>query len=131
MTEQEKLQHYDALINVTLTNIFTLSKRHRKIVLRNFNRKNKEHLFVFRVALMAREMFDLPLYLEDCTIDWIILNWRIRKKEKFVWLTTEYEGYAVDVPALLDFERKDGISNLGQDFTFGDIYDAYYEGSLN
>ena len=34
----------------------------------------------------------------------------------------------ISVPGLLDLMRPDGIQRIGEDFSFADIYEEYYEG---
>lgn len=137
-SRQELMREYDGLIGLTLLNLWSISKEKRVIRLYHFDRKNKEHMFVLRVALMARDIYQYPIEVEGSWWSIACLNWKIRKGFKKVQRAT----YSVDengktmyckggipVPELLDFMRPDGIRRCGESFTFSDIYETYYEGS--
>lgn len=139
-TEDFICREYDGLVGLTLLNIWSISKEKQAIRLYHFDRKNEEHLFILRVALLARDLYDFSLEVEGSRWDIFCLNWKVRKGFKSVkryrpvfgegekW---PYAKGGVCVPELLDLMRKDGIMRLGEDFTFADIYRCYYEGSLN
>ena len=131
----ELFREYDGLIGLTMLNLWTMSKDHGVIRLYNFNRKNTEHLYILRVALMARALYDLPVEVEGSGWDIFRLNWKIRKGfdkiKRYKLKVGENDSKGVNVPMLLDFMRKDGIDRCGDSFSFADIYNCYYEGSLN
>jgi hypothetical protein len=139
-TEDFICHEYDGLVGLTLLNIWSISKEKQTIRLYHLDRKNKEHLFILRVALLARDLYDFSLEVEGSRWNIFCLNWKVRKGFKSVkrykpifgegeeWL---YAKGGICVPELLDLMRKDGITRLGEDFTFADIYQRYYEGSLN
>lgn len=127
MTEELKMQHYDALVNITIQNIYSISKIHNKIIIMDFDWRDKEHLFILEAALMARDIFGFPIYI-DGTCNFFVVNWKIRKTHKPVKLLKRYEESGViNTPEILQFQRKDGINNIHPDFTFAEIYEAYYE----
>ena len=125
-------QEYDGLINLTLTNLYTIGKKDKIIYLYDFNRKNKEHLYILQVAMLARDIFGFELRLGCSWINMFIINMKIRKhfkKIKRIRYSDEYKG--VKVQDILELMRPDAIARLGNYFTFSDIYTQYYEGSLN
>lgn len=135
MPDIQTLRNYDGLVGLTMLNIYSLSKENKTIRLYNFNFKNFEHLYLLRIALMARTVYDFDIEIEGSWWDVFKLNWKIRKgfeKVKRCKIKIgENDSNGINVPMILDFMRPDGIARLGKDFTFADIYHDYYEGSLN
>lgn len=127
MTEELKMQHYDALVNITIQNIYTLSKAHNKIIIGDFDWKDKEHLFILEAAFMARDIFGFPIYIDGIK-NFCIVNWKIRKTHKPIKLLGKHgrDGMFSTI-GILQFQRKDGINNIHSDFTFAEIYETYYE----
>ena len=126
----ELFREYDGLVSLTMLNLYTLTKDKKKIRLINFDRKDPEHLYLLRIALIARDVYNKPVEITCSWWDIFCLNWKIRKSfekiKKSVWGVS-----GIDVQEILDFMRQDGINRLGNNFTFADIYHHYYEGSLN
>lgn len=59
---KEKL--YDTVLEVAMTNFYTLSKNSNgKIILKNFDRKNKGHLCLIKVADLA-SIFGIKTYIK-------------------------------------------------------------------
>ena len=124
-------REYDGLIGLTFYNLSTMLKND-KMVLINFDRKNIEHLFILRVALMVRDIHNIELYLDCSNSQRFLLNWKMRKGfRKIRKINSKETVTQVDVVELLNLMRPDGIARLGENFSFTDIYKAYYEGSLN
>lgn len=135
---QELMREYDGLIGLTLLNIYRISEKTKTIRLYHFDRKNKEHLFILRVALIARDIYQFPVEVEGSWFDIFCLNQKIKKGFKKVkraaYFTDEngesmYIKGGIPVPELLDLMRPDGVKFCGENFTFADIYETYYEGS--
>lgn len=133
-------REYDGLVGLTMLNIYTLSKEKEVIRLYHFDRKNREHLYLLRVALMVRDVYQFPIEVESSKWDIFCLNWKLRKGfnkvkryepiigENEEWL---YQKGGICVPEILDFMRPDGKQRIGDGFTFADIYAQYYEGGCN
>ena len=78
--DMKQLFHtYDELVSLTLTGLQNLSAQKGKIQLLSFNRKNIEHLYMLRIALMARDLFGLPVEIEAPWFDVLRINWKIGK----------------------------------------------------
>lgn len=133
-------REYDGLVGLTMLNLYSIAKEKKIIHLYHFDRKNKEHLFILRVALMARDIYGFPIEIEGSWWDIFCINHKVKrgfkkiKRYKHVngvegeWL---YAKGGVCVPELLNLMRTDGIQRLGEGFTFAEIYNQYYEGSCN
>ena len=123
----ELYREYDGLVGLTMLNLCTLSKNDEAIELGDFDRKNKEHLFMLRIALLTRTIHEIPVYIQCSWFDWAIINLfhckgfgRVKKLGKVFFAN-------IDTQEVLDFMRGDGIARCGENFSFGDIYKEYYE----
>lgn len=120
---QEYYQKLDHIVEITLTNIYSLSKEKQKIVLNNFNPKNKDHLYFFHVALMARNMFSFPIEVDLGVIDTWFLNWKIHKFYDKIKRNKEEKG--INVEEVLTFMQP-ALKELGEEFSYSKIYEEYY-----
>jgi hypothetical protein len=121
----ELFNKYDEIINITMVNLYTLCKNNSKIILSGLNKKNKDHLFILRVALLAKDIYNFPLELKISFWDWIVLNWRMRKLSRRVSrYTGEYPN--VSVEELIDFMYPPIREYMGNEFKFEDIYNQFY-----
>ena len=131
--EDNVYREYDGLVGLTMLNIYSKSKDDKTIRLVGFDRKNKEHLFILRVALLARDIYQMPLEIEGSWWNIFCLNWKLRKGfqrvNRYKNPFGNYHFGVIFVPELLALMRPDGTARLGEDFSFADIYEAYYEGS--
>lgn len=122
---EELLNKYDEVINIIMVNLYTLSKDNKKIILSEIDRKNKDHLLILRVALMAKDVYSFPLYLNINQWDSLILNWRMRKLSHKIPRTSEITD-SISIPTLLEFMYPPVKNYLGEDFKFANIYKAFY-----
>ena len=126
---QELFNKYDEVINITMVNIYTLTKEHKKIILSGIDRKNYDHLFILRVALLAKDIYGFPLELSINFWDSVVLNWKMRKLSRRV--PRAKEEYAnVDVNKLIEFMYPPIREYLGKDFKLENIYHQFYKGEL-
>ena len=124
--EDLRLQ-YDALCYATMVNIKTLTSGAKRIVFRNFDYQNKEHLFVMAVTMACWNI----LGEREVAIDGsVFARHALSKKYKKICKIgkAEKEEIFVDVSELLEFMRGYACQICGENFTFGDIYDEYYSG---
>lgn len=129
--ERDLCREYDGLVGLTMWNIYALSKDDGVIRLLNFNRKNKEHLYMLRVALLARDVYQLPLEIDCGWWDWFVINCKTFRHFKRIKRAHSRSTKGIRTYQVLDFMRPDGVKRLGEYFSFADIYYAYYEGSLD
>lgn len=123
----ELYREYDGLIGLTLLNLHTLSKEKGEAQLGSFDRKNKEHLFILRVALLGRTVHKIPVYVQCSWFDWVIINLFHCKGFARVKKFGKMFAPNIETQEVLDFMRGDGIARCGENFSFGDIYKEYYE----
>lgn len=126
---QAVMREYDGLVGLTLLNLYSMSRELSVIRLFGFNPKNKEHIYILRIALMARDIYHFPIEVELSGWKLFKLNWKLRKGFGRIHKIRRGEYCGIWVDKMLDFMRPDGIQRLGEDFSFADIYEAYYEGS--
>ena len=127
---QELYDKYDEIINITLVNLYTLSKEKGEIILSGINRFNKDHLYVLRVALIAKDVYGFPLKIRTSFWNWLCLNWRMRKLSRRVPRDkSDYKVTSVD--RLLEFMYPPLKEHMGHGFEFGDIYDTFYGKELD
>ena len=131
MTEptEEEYRHYDELIATTLENIYEMSKD-GVIRLYCFNSKDKEHMCILRIALIARDLFQFPIEIDASWWDVVCLNWKLRKNfdkvKRFKVKPGKDAPKGINVLMLIDkFHTISGVHFGGVDFK--DVYEAYYE----
>jgi len=125
--EDDMYRKYDIVVSEMLTEIMSVSSEKKVIRLLEFNRKDKNHLFVLRMALMARDLYQLPVEIDCSWWDRLALNWKIRKNFKRIGKVPDFCFNGVWVPHVLDLIK----IKTNFVFDFSNIYDTYYEGSLD
>lgn len=128
--EEEIYRQYDGLIATILENICEMSRESGIIRLYRFNRNNKNHMCVLRIALIARDLFQFPIEIEASWWDVTCLNWKLRKNfdkvKRFKVVLGKDAPKGVNVLMLID--KFHTISNeVFGGVKFKDIYEAYYE----
>lgn len=137
MYTEELLNKYDGIIQYCVYNIWEKSNYSEKIILTNIDRNNKEHLLILRLALIAKDIYNRPMYMKTGLWNWIVLNWRMRKLTMRVSRVKKDDVVHefVDVNTLLEAIRQVVLEYLGEEyaknFSFADIYEAYYKGELD
>lgn len=130
-TETEELfNKYDEVINIIMVNLYTLSKDDKKIVLSGLDRKNRDHLLILRVALMAKDIYNYPLSLKIGFWDSLILNWKMRKLSRRVPREKKLDN-GINIPKMVEFMYLPVREYIGEDFKFSNIYNAFYRKELD
>ena len=131
MTEptEEEYRHYDELIATTLENIYGMSSD-GVIRLYCFNRKDKEHMCILRIALIARDIFQYPIEINASWWDVFCLNWKLRKNfnkiKHFRLKVGKNDNKGINVPTIINDFHAIANKYFGC-VNFKDIYEAYYE----
>jgi hypothetical protein len=122
---------YDSICYVTMLNVKTKTDGAKRIVFRNFKCDNKEHQFVLAVTNACRGILDdREIAIDDKWIPCLLLSHKY-KKSGGIKKAKKDETIFVDVPDMLEVMRGYACELCGEDFRFGDIYDAYYGGKDN
>ena len=128
-SEEETYRNYDGMIATALEAIHSLSED-GVIRLYRFDDKNKEHMCILRIALIARDIFQFPIEVDASW--WIVmrLNWELRKHfdkvKRFKLKVGENDNKGVNVPMMIDGFRAIANEHFGC-VNFKEIYEAYYE----
>ena len=127
-SEEETYRNYDSMIATVLENIYGMSDD--TIRLYRFDRNNKDHMCVLRIALIARDLFQFPIEVDASWWDVVCLNWKLRKNfdkvKKFKVKMGKDAPKGINVLMLVD--KFHTISNqVFGGVEFKDIYEAYYE----
>ena len=131
-SEEEIYREYDEIISLVLSEIYQRSEEEGVIRLYRFNHDNLEHMCILRIALIARDLFHFPIEVDASWWDVLRLNWQLRKNfdkvKRYKLKMNANDGKGVNVLMLID-KYKAIIETTGRDFSFVDIYKAYYERS--
>ena len=128
LTEQEK--NYDKLCGITLTNIFTLTKNCDTIPFRSIDIKNKEHLYALCVGFSLAGVVGKKVSVSAKRRTIRKLNRLLGIKDKdcrIISMPVRDTMYSIDPQMLVDDLRDEGKKLCGEDFTFADIYNEFYE----
>ena len=125
--QDELYRKYDLVISEILTELMKTVDERKILRLLFFNRKEKSNLLVLRVALMARDLYQVDVEIDCSFWDRLVINRKIRKVFGKVKKAPDYTARGAWVPDILKavYVRTDRV------FDFGNIYSAYYEGSCN
>lgn len=115
---------YDRIIDSCLTNISQLSKDSHYIILKNFDRKNKNHLFFFELAKIHRILYNTSIKINCSLFDYLIMKIKYRKFD----FSRSKTNYGLDIDEILEFVR---IGYEQPIKIFKDIYECYYERRKN
>ena len=124
--DADKLRKYDEICGAAFVNLFTLSKDSDTIAFRGFNPKNKEHLFVLGVAKGLAGSLGKKVALDVSKFQLWKLNRGIDKDCRLISVNGKETIYSVDPEELLAFMRPKAVEACGENFTFADIYNQYY-----
>ena len=127
-SEEEAYRNYDSMIATALENIYEMSDG--TIRLYRFDRNNKDHMCVLRIALIARDLFQYPIEVDASWWNVFCLNRKLRKNFDKVKRFRPKRGK--DAPkginVLMLVDKFHTISNtVFGGVEFKDIYEAYYE----
>ena len=132
MTEptEKDYRNYDGMVATTLETIWELSSEDGVIRLYRFDRKNKEHMCILRIALMARDLYQYPVEVDASWWEVLCLNHQLRKNfdkvKRFRLKVGENDNKSVNVPMMIDGFRAIANEHFGC-VNFKEIYEAYYE----
>ena len=115
---------YDAAVAKTLYELMNRSPCQDTIRLMGFNRKNVEHLFILRIALMVRDLCYVPVEIGGSRWDGVVINWKIRKQFNKIKIVKPSAPNGIWTPSLVG-----KIKSETQCYHLDSVYNTYYEGS--
>lgn len=122
----EKLRIYDEICGAAFVNLFTLTKDSDPIALCGFDPSNEEHLFVLGVAKGLAGTLGKKIGLDVNRFQLWKLNRGIDKECRMIRIKEQDAELPIDPDELLDFMRPKAVEACGDDFTFAEIYNKYY-----
>jgi hypothetical protein len=126
-TLTDELYHfYDTVVSKTLSELINRSPYHDTIRLMGFDRKNVEHLFILRMALMVRDLCQVPVEVGGNWWDGVVINWKIRKQFDKIKIVNPLAPNGIWTPSLVG-----KIKSETQCYHLDSVYNAYYEGSCD
>lgn len=129
-SEEEIYREYDEVISSVLAEIYQRSEEEGVIRLYRFNRNSLEHMCILRIALITRDLFHFPIEVDASWWDVFCLNWQLRKNfdkvKRYKLKMNVNDEKGINVLMLID-KYKAIIETTSHDFSFADIYKAYYE----
>lgn len=131
-TLEDEIYHlYDIAVSVTLSKLYNLSKETGIIRIHWFQRKYKSHLFLLRIALIARDLFGVSIELEGISRwELFLINRKIKKSFGKIH-RGKIRTNSIAAPQFLEDLYTKIAEETGVKIDFGAVYDAYYEGSLD
>lgn len=123
---EDKLRIYDEICGAAFVNLFTLSKESETIDFRFFDPTNEEHLFLLGVAKGLAGSLGKKVALDVNKFQLWKLNRGIDKDCRIIQLDKTQTASTIHPDMVLDFMRPKAVEACGEDFTFADIYNQYY-----
>ena len=125
---EEDFHKFDKAVCEVFHKILEKSVAEKKIRLWSFDKNDKTHLFVLRVALIVGDLYSYPIEVEHSLWNHWSLNRKIRKtfgKVKRYRMTENWPSESgIHVPTVARHSQCN-------DFSLADVYEVYYEGSLD
>jgi hypothetical protein len=122
----DKFRKYDEICGAAFVNLFTLSKESETIEFRFFDPTNEEHLFLLGVAKGLAGSLGKKVALDVNKFQLWKLNRGLDKDCRIIQLDKTHAASAIHPDMVLDFMRPKAVEACGEDFTFADIYNQYY-----
>ena len=72
-------RQYDKIIALTLREMTKHFTPDGNLHLIDFDQDNVEHMYALRIALMARDLWQVKVTVDSTWLKWIRLNWKLRK----------------------------------------------------
>ena len=126
----EIYRQYDKVVAFTLREMTKHFTPDGNLHLIDFDQDNVEHMYALRIALMARDLWQVKVTVDSTWLKWRCLNWKLRKGFDKVGRTPTGWVKGVLVPKFLDEVRVvvKELVGVEDNFDFSTIYKLYYEG---
>ena len=126
----EIYHQYDQIVGLTLRELVKHITPEGELNLCWFDHNNVEHMYILRIALMARDLWQIKVTVDSTWLNWRRLNWKLRKGFDKVgrYSTDGVKGFSVSSFLGEIFAMAEEEVGIDDNFSFGDIYKLYYEG---
>lgn len=113
----------DKISTIAFTNLYSISKKTKRIELIGFDSKNIEHMALLALAQNAYTVFGFNLFIEMPLIKFLWFKFQHRKKFKIKRLKQVMNKFA---PSCNEFIYHIYENNEGSEGVFKKIYERYY-----
>lgn len=115
-------EYYDAIIHITVVNLYTLSKEKNKIILKNFNRKDLSHKCILRIARIMNVLGEKTEIILPPFKYWLYKNILCRSEFGDNWLLRSKEEEGIDINQIVS-DMETANKDIG---VFLRIYNKYF-----
>lgn len=125
ITETEKFNEYDRILEACINNIITTAKNkhHNTIYIDNFNIDNINDLLYLEMCNIAQLYFSFPIYIEVNLIDYIKLKIKNRKKSLKIKKINKKNCLKSDREEMMKLVQN---WHKKKPTIYADIYNSYY-----
>lgn len=122
----EQLNSFDSVSNLIYHNLWSYCKDNKRIVIKNFDFKNKDHLLLLEIALIIRNINDWPIYIQGSWIEAMKWNFKNRKRVEPIQRIRKCECNDCVTPYTVLGHTSRFMESILPGITYGDIYTEYY-----
>ncbi len=115
---------YGKMIDITIYNLYSLTKNNNKYYIEDFDINNKQHLFFLECCLNFNKLYNKEVSLKANLYNKIKLKKKYKKQISF-YKTLKEDNCSLSIERILTFEAAGQCCNLE---LFELIYDEYYRG---
>ena len=120
------LRNYDIICAAAFSTMLEVSKNSNMVSISHFNPKDEEHLFVLGVAKGLGGATRRPVCIDVNRFQLWKLNRGLNKNCRIQRMNGKEAIYSINPDLLLSGMRAKAEDLCGKDFSFGDIYNEYY-----
>jgi len=117
--EEKDYKTLDEAVYSVYCYLHSISKDTNEIVLKNFDRKNNNHLALFYIASMEKKIFNFELVVNCGLIDYFKIKWYFRDLVRI-----KYRRKAKNCVDCADMVKR--IETIFYENVLADVYEAYY-----
>lgn len=125
----ERERKYNDLCGITMTNIYTLTKKCDTIPFHQVDINNPEHLYVLSVGVSLAGAIEKKVSVAGSRFFVWRLNRKLglKKDARIICMNSDDAAYAIKPQMLVDDLKPVAKKMWNVLFTFGDIYREFYE----
>lgn len=90
-----KYNMYDEIVKINMLDIYSMSKEKGKIEVKEFDFKNKNHLYFLKIAEMVSTIWHYPIFLHTNRLSLFFYNLKNHKNSK-IYYWSERAGIDID-----------------------------------